>query len=157
MATTMIGQSQFYSYYVLVSLFIETVIPMCLLFIFSIMNITEFKKIMANKLKMVGEENQRMRRTELRFTKLIIILTFIFILAHTLDTMSTISMRFVNILQLLGPSQPFTLSIISLCRQISYFVVFFQHATGIFVYFLMDKNIKGLAIRTLNKMVVIKS
>jgi hypothetical protein len=143
MATTEFGKSKFYAYYSIIILVLETVLPILLLLLFSFLNVREIKKLMKKKLEIIGKQNEIIKQSEIRFTKMIIILAFFFLITHTLDTISAISVRLVTIWAFeLSPAK---LSLINLLRQIANFLLFGQYLIGVFIYTSTDKNINSLA------------
>ena len=137
------GKSDSFSYYFLPLLLIESVIPMCLLLMLSILNIYHFRKIMLQKFAKNAEPKNKkaIKKTEIKFTKLIIILTLIFMIAHISDLLSAISIRLLTIGVIDYTTSNF--SIINFFRAFTLLTSFLQYAIGIFIFASFDRNVSS--------------
>ena len=135
------GKSDYFSYYFLPLLLIESVIPMGLLLMLSTLNIHHFRKIMLQKFAKNAEPKNKktIKKLEIKFTKLIIIITLIFMIAHISDLMSAISIRLLTI-GVIGYS-PSNYSIINFFRAFTFLISFLQYAIGIFIFASLDRNV----------------
>jgi hypothetical protein len=89
------GQTSFFKYYSVILLLFETVIPITILTLFNVMSVHKFRKLMKQKMRIQQNKNRikKAEKANLRFTKLIIALTFICIVTRTIDSSSSIFLR----------------------------------------------------------------
>ena len=148
------GQTQVFSFYYLLLIVIESVIPVCLLFVFSVMSILKFKQIMKKiifPINILTRNLHRKKKMQLKFTKMILILTAIVMLAHIADLLSALSYR----LLVVGDDaySPQIYSLVNFGRTLVFFILYLQYSIGIFIYTSNDKNIYLLVRKLFNRLV----
>ena len=133
------GKSYFYKTYVLLILLLESFVPTVLLIISNIIIMFKFKRQMNKKMTLNIQTRDLIKKSEIRFTKMILALTGIFVTAKFFDMLSTISFRYAIFF-----NQNISIlnkSIIDLFRQFSYLLVFMQYVLNIFIYVAIDPNL----------------
>ena len=139
--TTEFGTSDFYRLLSVTLLVVESVIPIGILVLFNCMVLIKFKSRIKLKLNLNIQSPEFLRKTEIRFTKLILILTSLYAIVHFLDTLCAILNRYYNHnLTVYDYSQ----SIRNFFRQITYFFLFLLYAFNIFIYIAVDPNLYKL-------------
>ena len=150
MALNNFGQSTLFIYYYLLLFVIESILPMILLTILSFLNIIEFKKLMQRKLTVTAKKHsQKIKLTELKFAKVILILTALFMLVRVLDLTSGILYRLISLNAI--EYTPVGYSIINFARQAAYLLEYFNYMICIFVLASVDQNVSILMKITLNR------
>ena len=153
MAFNSFGRSNIYLSYYLLLFMIELVIPMILLFVLSLLNIMEIKKFVRKKLVMNSDGIKKVKSAEIRFTKVILVLTLAFMLVRLFDLLSGISYRLISIHAI--NYSPGVYEIINFVRQTAFLLVYFNCAISIFMFASIDQNVSLLMKIALNKMLII--
>ena len=133
------GKSHFYKSYVLLILLLESVVPTVLLIVSNIIILIKFKRRMSKKMTLNIQSRDLIKKSEIKFTKMILALTGVFVCVKTLDMLSTIAFRYASFF-----NQNISLlnkSLIDLFRQLSYLLVFMQYVLNIFIYVAIDPNL----------------
>ena len=133
------GLSAFYKYYILIVLFIESVIPTILLVMYNLIVLIKYRRHMNEKHKLT---KNCLKKSDVRFTKMILVLTGIFFVTHFFDMVMAILLRYyyyyagdnVTISQLAR-------SLINFLRQFVYLLQYTQYAFNIFIYVANDPNL----------------
>ncbi len=92
------GKSKMYLYLIQLSLIIESIIPIIALITLSILMVFKLKKIIKDKLQLINSiyNNNKIKKSEIKFTKMIIILTVVFIITHTFNMFGTMLIGFIK-------------------------------------------------------------
>ena len=125
---------------------------MVLLIVLSILNINEFNKFMRRKLAMNGIK--RIKSSEIKFTKVILLLTILFIIVRVPDLLSGLSYRMISINAIDYSSGLY--AVINFARQATYLLEFSNYTIGIFIFASIDNNVFLLMKIALNKMIIIQ-
>jgi hypothetical protein len=133
------GNSNFFKAYSVLILLLETIVPLVILLVFNIITLIKFKSIMSKKKRLTNTKTKAKKAT-IKFTKLILALTFICILARTFDNITAIFKR-LKTFYYFQISDEFT-ALIDLNKQIAYALLFAVHALDGILYFIYDKEIK---------------
>ena len=141
-STTSFGKTAFFQYYVLLSLALESVLPTLILISINLVVLIKFRQRMNFKINMNIQTTSFIKKTEVRFTKMILILTGTFTLTRFLDMISAISYRYVNYFQIKCDED--AKSAINFFRQFTYLLLFLQYVFNIFVYVKVDPNLRRL-------------
>ena len=149
-----LGNSALFSFYYLLVFVLESILPIILLLVLSILNINEFKKFMRKKMVKSNDGQRKIKLAEIKFTKVILVLTFLFVLARLFDLLSGILYRLISI-GVINYSQV-VFSIINFVRQASYFIEFFNYMICIFMLASIDQNFSFLIKSLLMKILIIK-
>ena len=149
-----LGNSAIFSYYYLLLFVLESILPMLLLLVLGLLNIVEFKKCMRKKMSINTDCVGKIKSAEVKFTKVIVLLTFAFMLVRLLDLLSGISYRLISINAI--DYSPSGFSIINFVRQASYFIEYFHYMSCFFVFASVDQNVSLLMKTLLYKMLIVK-
>ena len=133
------GMSGFYKSYILVMLVVETVFPALMLTISNIIILISFKQRMNTKINLQVQSIGLIKKSEIRFTKMILILTGLFMSIKFFDMLSSISFRYATFYY--NNFSKFTISLIDIFRQLSYLLIFMQYVLNIFIYVVIDPNL----------------
>ena len=137
--TTNFGKSEFYRFYALGALVAESVLPIMLLTLLNLGVLVKFKKRMKKKLRFCTNTADFIKRSEINFTKMILILTGVFIITHFLDLLGSIENRLI--LCFAVEFTPPLKSILNLFRQLTYLFLYIQYAFNIVIYIANDQNL----------------
>ncbi len=135
-----IGKSKIMISFSLFVVLIELVIPLILTTILNTMNVTEYRNRIKEKMTLNASFHKNLSKKEIKFTRITMSITFIYILSHTCDLAGAISYRLV-IGWNLNPLEELN-SIIIFFRTFTMFILFFQHSYNSIIYLIFDKNIK---------------
>lgn len=130
-----IGQTVLFKIYIFLVLFLESVLPLISLLVMNIIAVVKFRKI---KTMIANVIEQRTQETLSRYTKLIIILTFICISTRSLDTTLAIYRR-VNLFIGIVMTDKLE-ALFQLFRHFSLFLLFAEHALDGVLYYIFDMN-----------------
>jgi len=135
------GETNIFRYYVLILMLFETVIPITILAVFNLLSVHRFKKIMKEKIRR-QQENKRAEKANIRFTKLIIALTFICIVIRSIDSCSAILYRMILFFRInLTEDQS---AVMYLVKHSLLALMFISHALDCSLYYMFDNQIKTL-------------
>ena len=139
---TSFGETRFFQCYTLVLLIVEYFIPICLLLILNLIILSKYKRRMRAKLSLSIVATQVIRKSEIRFTKIILIVTGVFVISRALDMMGSLFSRleYILIINYIVLDK----ALINLMRQITYLVVLLQYTVNIFIYVSIDPNLLEL-------------
>lgn len=141
------GNTTLFKSYAVMALLFEYLTPLPMLITLNILTVIKFKKVMANKIEVVGRssETQRAEKAMIRFTRLIITLTFINIVTRTLDSCITVFFRFKIFFNVKISDE--VDAILDLARYVSLIPFFGAHALDGVLYYIYDKNMRSLFSR----------
>ncbi len=141
------GETNIFRYYVLIMLLFEIVIPITILTVFNLLSVHRFKKIMREKIRRQKDNKknktaEKAEKANIRFTKLIIALTFICIVIRSIDSCSSVFYRLILFYKInLTEDQS---AVMYLVKHSVLALMFGAHALDCLLYYIYDKQIKAL-------------
>ena len=138
-----------FQFYEIAIAFFEGIFPIMSLTVMNIISIRKFKRIMKDKREMsegkgLMTEKRRFEKADIRFTKLIILLTFIQILTRLFDCIISILLRIKYIENIRIDVSD---SLIFFLREVSSILLISAHSFDGVLYFLYDTQVKRVLIR----------
>jgi hypothetical protein len=147
------GNSEVYHYFIFLAAIIESVIPIFILIFMTILNIRCFNKVMKKKLEVNRSLSNKIKSSEMNFSRMVISMTFFFIVAHVFDCSGALSVRYFKIFNITINQNIF--SKVNLYRQFCVFMLFFHYSICFIICLAMDKNIMNL-VKSYSMKLVIK-
>ncbi len=127
-----------------VSFFVETLIPLAFHLFLNIASIFKFKRFMDRHAHLTGNETDA-KKSEEKFTKMVIIISAITSITRILDLIVTIGNRTNNLAaSLLSPG---TQDLIKLSRSLMNLILYATFAFDASIYLKMDNNLSKLILR----------
>ena len=137
------GETKQFKLYAFIILILQTVIPLISLTVMNIIALVRFRKIKTDisSLNTPDINDERIQETINRYTKLIIILTFICVIARTFDATLSLYNRVRLFLGIVLSDDLEALS--RLMRLVAYLLIFTEHALDGVLYYIFDKNMRA--------------
>ena len=135
---TNFGASYFYRMFILLMLIVE-VVPTIMLIVANLVVLVKFRRRMNAKITLNIQSAELIKKSEIRFTLMILVLTGIYVCVKFFDILSTISFRYVSFFN--PDISTVSKALIDLFRQLSYLLVFMQYVLNIFIYVAIDPNL----------------
>jgi len=133
-----LGVSGVFTAYFFLLLLIETVIPLAIHLFLNIVSIYKFKNLMERHANLTNNQTEA-RMAEVRFTKMVLLLSFITSVTRILDLIFTIANRIYYIAPYLF--QPGAGDKIMFAKSLSNLIVYGAFALDVLVYLIMDNNL----------------
>ena len=134
---TEFGQTGIFKIFGVVSLASESILPLISLIVMNTIALVKFRKI---KREIADNIDERIQDTLNRYTKLIIILTFIVIITRTFDT-TVATFRRIKMMIWIVVADDYE-ALLKLTRNIGYLLLFAEHALDGLLYYIFDKNMR---------------
>lgn len=137
------GKTKFFGVYALVIILLEFVIPLAMLIVLNLKSLIIFRRMLgmlANR--RADQETRRFLDFNTRFTKLVIILTFICILTRTFDMMVNLGHRAV--LLFFPDASDELVELFLFLRTVNFLVLITAHAFDGLFYYLYDAKMRNL-------------
>ena len=141
-STTTFGFSKLFLFYSLLVLFFESVIPTILLIAFNLVVLFKYKSRLKFRISLNIQTIENIKKTDHRFTKMIIIVTGVYSVTHFFDMLSAIANRLVVYTEFQYSDQ--TYSIIFFFRAATYLLLYLQFVLNIFIYISIDPNMRKI-------------
>jgi hypothetical protein len=160
LTTTDFGDSLVFKYFLIILLLFESVLPHFFMIVLSVLNIIKIKQVMAkqmfNSIKIsasnqVNQTSNKFKLKELRFTKIVLVLTIFFILVHSFDTLTALFVRLISGWSFQFDPNYYYTALFS--RQVSYFCMFLHYSIGLIIYMSMDQKIAAAIKQSFKKLV----
>ncbi len=135
------GNTQYYLYYLIFILVFESVLPTACIVFFLLVNFILFKRIMSKKVEINPNNKSKVKKRELKFTRITVFLTCTFVFVHILDLISSMITRYLKNYVIINRN---ILSLTNFFRQFSALIIFFQYSFNSLIYMYMDTNIENL-------------
>ncbi len=132
------GVSGVFAAYFFLMFLIETVIPLAIHLFLNIVSIYKFKNLMERHANLTNNQTEA-RMAEVRFTKMVLLLSFITSVTRILDLIFTIGNRIYYIAPYLF--QPGAGDKIMFAKSLSNLIVYGAFALDVLVYLIMDNNL----------------
>lgn len=139
------GKTKFFGVYALVIILLEFVIPLAILIILNLKSLVIFRRMLGMLAINNRRADQEMRRFldfNTRFTKLVIILTFICIITRTFDLMVNLGHRAV--LLFFPDASEELVELFLFLRTVNFLVLITAHALDGLLYYLYDAQMRSL-------------
>ena len=137
------GKTKMFKVYSLTILFFETVIPLTALIVFNALSRRKFSQIMKEKKRLINSGESRAEKSNKRFTKLIIQLTFISIFVRTICTVNCVMHRFTMFFGLKLSADMNDLLYFS--KHVGLALMFSAHSFDGILYYIYDKQMRNLS------------
>lgn len=141
------GLTKSFKFYTLATFVFETIIPVVLMSILSILSIRQFNTFIVQK-NALSSKKDKLKNLENNFYRMTIILTLVFVFTRAADMIVGILIRCQGIL-VLDFSIEF-MSIVNLTRQICYLFMYASNALSPYIYVTSDLNLKRICKKRLN-------
>ncbi len=141
---TQFGTSKVYSTYFLGVFLFETIFPILVLVVLNVVSVYKFKKLM-NKKGHLTKNRTEGKLAELRFTKMVFILTYICILSRVMDFIITFLYRLTIINSLIF--SPSSIRFLLFLMSLTNLFLFAVQALDGLVYLIMDRNLWKLSLK----------
>ncbi len=141
---TQFGTSKVYSAYFLGVFLFETIFPILVLVVLNVVSVYKFKKLM-NKKGHLTKNRTEGKLAEVRFTKMVFILTSICILSRVMDFIITFFYRLTIINRLIF--SPGSVRLLLFLMSLTNLFLFAVQALDGLVYLIMDRNLWKLSLK----------
>jgi hypothetical protein len=146
------GSSIYFKVYVMVVLFMETLVPLTLLTVLNCIAAKKYSTIDPPNVRLTTDTVVQRRQAENRCTRMILIMTTVCIVTHLLDLFSAIGMR-IESLGLIEISQEMSV-LNTFFRQVTFLIILAAHSfDGVFI-FGMDSNLRRISLKMLGSIQV---
>ena len=140
--TTAFGFSKLFLFYSLLALVFESIIPTILLIAFNIVVLFKYKRRSKFIISLNIQSVDTIKKSENRFTKMIIIITGVYSITHFFDLLSSIANRVVSYTDFQFSDQ--TKSIVFSSRALAYLFLYLQFVFNLFIYVSIDPNLRKI-------------
>ena len=135
---TNIGKTVYFRIYLLAVIIPDALLPVITLTVMSLLTIRAYNNRLGNQAEFMTTSAERLKKLEKRHTRITIILTILFAISRTFDTISAIFIR-------LEGYEIVSADILNMVRQITLMISFSMHSlSNTFIIVPMDKNLKDL-------------
>ncbi len=119
---------------------VEVVVPLIILIVLNLIALFKFKKIIAAKRRIQSNNESKIEKSEIRFTRLILMLTLICIITRTFDAITGVFSRF-KFNGFVIASKEYD-GITYIFKIVSLFFLFVSHALDGLLYFVYNKQMQ---------------
>ena len=112
--------------------FTENILPILILVTMTILCQIEYKKRINIKSKITIQSIRNLKKIENIYTRITIIITVLFIIIRSSDFLSSLSVRFVQFIDI--KIDEFALSLLDFSRQFTFLLLFYIHSMGFYIY-----------------------
>lgn len=140
------GRTDFYKVYAISVFVLESFIPLLIVCTLSFVSLRKFRKLSKKKSHLLNNSNNssnnNQEKKNLHFTRIILIITVIFVFTRVFDLLSFTVMKIYFIYNL----QPLKLvsSLINFFLQLNYFFMFLSHSLNGILFGIYDKNLLNI-------------
>ena len=137
------GRTNFYKIYVISAFVLESFIPLLFACSLSFIALNGFRKLSKKKSQLLNKSDSIKQKKNLHFTRIILIITLIFVFTRVFDLVSFTIMKIYYIYNL----QPLRLvsSLINFFLQLNYFCMFLSHSMNGILFGIYDRNLFKIA------------
>lgn len=146
------GNTFGFKMYSVVSLLFETILPITGLTTMSILTIRAYRTRMRNQAEFMSTSINRLQNLEIRFSRIIVILTLLFIISRTGDSAVSIGMRSIVYFKIDYTTESGL--IVNFFRQLTLFFYFSVHSFNGLIYLVIDKKLLKMCESILKKLKV---
>ncbi len=143
------ASSLFAKYYATIEFVIETILPIVLLIIFSLIAKAKFHNLVNRGTSNLVTAADDISQMELRFSKMILISTFVFLCTRIIDFAASLPTRLVYFSYV--EASPGLVSVARLMRQLSSITFVLAHSLSSVFYFRIDQNLRKLLTKIFRK------
>ncbi len=141
-ALTDFGKTSFWKLYSVIIVFIEFILPVLTLCVINAISWAKLRDTLSTKTRITPKNERNNQKANVRFTKIIIILTSICILTRFFDGVMAIFYRLKLFLEL-NLSDELT-ALTDLIKFVSLFLMYASHALDGLIYYFYDTNFKRI-------------
>ncbi len=141
--------TQFAKYYATIEFVIETILPIVLLIIFSLIAKAKFHSLVDRGTSNLVTAADDISQMELRFSKMILISTCVFLCTRIIDLAASLPIRLVYFSYV--EASPELVSVANLMRQLSSITFVLAHSLSCVFYFRIDQNLRKLLSKIFRK------
>ncbi len=146
------GSSIHFKVYVMVVLFMETLVPLTILAVLNLIAARKYSSMIPPTVGLTTECLKRRRRAENRCTIMILIMTTVIIVTRILDLIAATGQRTVS-LGIYKVTKEMSV-LITFFRQVTFLITFTTHSFDCVFIFGMDSNLRRIALKMLGSIQV---